>query len=68
MYPPVGIGQIREAQADVRLAGKLLIPKGVLCWVSHFAMQNCKHNWDEPEKFSPGEPLACFKAMICRHT
>lgn len=54
IYPPVGIGQIREATADVSLAGKLAIPRGVLVWVSHYAMHNTNHNWENPEKFDPG--------------
>lgn len=55
VYPPVGIGQIREAKNDVSLAGKLKLPRGVLVWVSHFAMHNAQHNWDNPEDFNPGK-------------
>ncbi len=58
MYPPVGIGQMREAMTDVSLVGKLQIPKGAIVWISHFAMHNCRHNWDEPERFNPGR--ACL--------
>ena len=58
MYPPVGIGQMREAMADVSLAGKLKIPKGAIVWISHYAMHNCIHLWDEPEKFQPGNSLS----------
>lgn len=54
VYPPVGIGQIREAMTDVSLAGKLQIHAGILVWVSHYAMHNCRSNWEEPEKFKPG--------------
>jgi len=53
-YPPVGIGQIREATTDVTLAGRLRLPKGSLVWVPHVGMQNARHNWDDPEKFLPG--------------
>lgn len=54
MYPPVGIGQTREALEDVTLAGKLRIPKGTLVWVPHFAIHNAEFLWDEPRKFIPG--------------
>lgn len=57
MYPPVGIGQMREAMAGVSLAGKLQIPKGAIVWISHYAMHNCHHNWEEPGKFKPGGML-----------
>ena len=57
MYPPVGVGQVREAMTDVNLAGKLSIPKGVLIWVPHLAMHTCKHNWEEPHVFNPGKRI-----------
>ena len=54
MYPPVGIGQLRQAQQDVSLAGKLSIPKGTVVWIPHYGMHNARHNWEAPEKFDPG--------------
>ena len=54
MYPPVGIGQLRQAQQNVSLAGKLSIPKGTVVWIPHYGMHNARHNWEAPEKFDPG--------------
>lgn len=54
MYPPVGIGQLREALTDVIIADRLKIPKGCLVWVPHLALQNAPHNWSNPDTFDPG--------------
>lgn len=54
IYPPVGIGQVREATCDVTLAGRLHLPKGTIVWVPHYGIQNAKHNWDRPDDFLPG--------------
>ena len=55
MYPPLGLGQIRMSPNDVTLGEKLKIPKGTLVWVPHHGIMNTEHNWDDPEKFMPGE-------------
>ncbi len=56
MYPPVGLGQVRVCHThDLMLCGgKLFVPKGTALWVPHHGMHNTKHNWEEPEKFLPG--------------
>ena len=69
MYPPVGIGQMREALADVTIAGKLKIPKGTIVWVPHYGIQNASFNWDQPDKFMPGAwlslpSLPCYKTNL----
>jgi cytochrome P450 len=55
MYPPVGIGQIRvcHTQDLVLAGGRLTVPRGALVWVPHHAMQNARHNWDDPDTFKP---------------
>lgn len=56
MYPPVGIGQVRISTShDIMLADQLHIPAGTCIWVPHHAMQNASFNWDDPDKFLPGE-------------
>ena len=56
MYPPVGIGQVRISTShDITLADQLHIPAGTCIWVPHHAMQNATFNWDDPDKFLPGE-------------
>ena len=54
MYPPVGIGQLREASTDVLVAEQLRIPKGCLVWIPHYAIQNAPFNWKSPDSFNPG--------------
>ena len=67
MYPPVGIGQLRQAQQDVSLAGKLSIPKGTVVWIPHYGMHNARHNWEAPEKFDPGlHQTPAWQASHCR--
>ena len=62
MFPPVGVGQIRVSHThDLLLCnGKLMVPRSTLIWVPHHSMHNTIHNWDEPEKFLPGERLSCW--------
>lgn len=55
MYPPVGIGQLREALTDIVISDKLRIPKGCLVWVPHYALQNAPFNWSNPDEFQPGK-------------
>ena len=67
MYPPVGIGQMRVSYShDITLGGKLSIPAGTVLWVPHHSIQNVSFNWDEPQKFTPGEPrVNCRFLHLC---
>ncbi len=57
MYPPVAIGQLRVSYShDITLGGQLSVPAGTVLWVPHHSIQNVSFNWDEPQKFQPGEP------------
>lgn len=67
MYPPVGIGQMREALTDVTIAGKLKIPKGTIVWVPHYGIQNTILNWDEPDKFIPGANGSMPRSSYTHH-
>ena len=56
MYPPVAVGQVRINWAqDITLAGRLHLPAGTAVWVPHHAIQNATFNWDDPDRFLPGE-------------
>jgi cytochrome P450 len=68
MYPPVGIGQVRISTShDITLADQLHIPAGTCIWVPHHAIQNASFNWDDPDKFLPGElPFLMLKALKIR--
>ena len=64
MYPPVGIGQMRVSYShDITLGGKLSIPAGTVLWVPHHSIQNVSFNWDEPQKFTPGEPRVSCRVL-----
>jgi hypothetical protein len=64
MYPPVGVGQLRVSHThDITLAGLLHLPAGTQIWVPHHAIQNVSFNWDDADKFKPGEltpAVTCF--------
>jgi cytochrome P450 len=65
MYPPVAIGQVRISRAhDITLGGRLLIPAGTAIWVPHHAIQNVSFNWDDPDKFKPGERPYFFPGNV----
>ena len=57
MYPPVALGQLRVSSSDFALGAQLVVPAGAIMWIPHHSMQNVSYNWDQPEKFLPGEML-----------
>ena len=68
MYPPVAIGQMRVSYShDITLGGQLSIPAGTVLWVPHHSIQNVSFNWDQPQKFLPGEPTPSVASwQVCR--
>lgn len=57
MYPPVGIGQGRVCQNhDTIVGGHLHLPAGTCIAMPHHTIHNASFNWDDHDKFLPGEP------------
>ena len=61
MYPPVGIGQGRICTShDTIVGGHLHLPAGTCVAMPHHTIHNASFNWDDHDKFLPGEALLLF--------
>lgn len=65
MYPPVSIGQPRVCTShDTIVGGHLYLPAGTFVAMPHHTIQNASFNWDDHDKFLPGEAWVAGQASI----
>jgi len=53
LYPPVGAGQVRLVNKQLKLSKDLLVPSGCLLWIPHHGMFTSSRNWERSKEFLP---------------
>ena len=67
LYPPVGAGQVRLVNRQLKLSEDLLVPSGCLLWVPHHGVFTSSRNWDRSKEFVPGKTQPTSPACSEHH-